>query len=339
MGGVRHRWCDEVTPAAGACTLATGVISVGLHLTGHEVLSRIFLVGAALLWLLLAADLTELLVRDRTRWPTAAITLPALTAVAATAVVGTRFSVLGWQGLAIALLVLAAVAWPVALVPVVRHWRRRGMPGEVFLACVATQALAVLAATLCWAGEGDWLGDAALACFALGLVLYGEALVRFDVRQVLAGAGDQWVAGGALAVSALAGARLTALPQWTGGGHDALRVLTYVLLGLALAWYALLLAGEVAAPRPRYDARRWATVFALGLTAAAALSAGLVTDVAWLRVLGRVLLWVAVAAWGLVRVGFVWPREAAADGGGEDGPSGAGEDGPSGAGGRGTEDR
>ncbi|WP_275674133.1 tellurite resistance/C4-dicarboxylate transporter family protein [Streptomyces alboflavus] len=320
---MRHQWWDEVTPAAGACVMATGIISVGLHLTGHEVLSKILLAVAALVWLLLAADFVTLLARDRARWTAAAVTPPALTAVAATAVLGTRFSLLDWQGLAIALLVLAAVVWPGLLVAVVRHWGRdvprphwgQGLPGGVFLVCVATQGLAVLAATLCLAGEGDWLGDAALACFALGLLLYAYALLRFDFRQTLTGAGDHWVAGGALAISALAASKLTAVPLWTGGGHDALRTLTFVLLALSLAWYAVLLAAEVARPRFHYDVRRWATVFPLGMTAVAALSTGVVADVPWLRTLGRVLLWVAVAGWGLVWVGFAWARAGGPRGG------------------------
>ncbi|MFD9909118.1 tellurite resistance/C4-dicarboxylate transporter family protein [Streptomyces sp. NPDC059063] len=301
-------WRDEVTPAAGACVMATGIISVGLHLTGHDVLSEIFLAVACVLWLVLAADFVDLLARDRSRWTAAAVTPPALTAVAATTVVGTRFSLLGRPELAIALLVVAAAVWPGLLIAVVRHWRRRGMPGGAFLVCVATQGLAVLAATLSLAGEGDWLGDAALACFGLGLLLYGDALTRFDLRQVWTGAGDQWVAGGALAISALAGSKLMASPRWTGDGHEVLRTVTYVLLGLALAWYAVLLVAEVARPRPRYDVRRWATVFPLGMTAVASLSTGVVGGVDGLRALGRVLLWVAVGVWGVVWVGFAWER-------------------------------
>ncbi|WP_078965445.1 tellurite resistance/C4-dicarboxylate transporter family protein [Streptomyces aureocirculatus] len=337
MACVRQTWRDEVTPAAGACVMATGIISVGLYLTGHDVLSEIFLAVACVLWLVLAADFVDLLVRDRSRWTAAAVTPPALTAVAATTVVGTRFSLLGWPGLAIALLVVSVLVWPVLLLAVIRHWLRHGMPGGVFLVCVATQGLSVLAATLSLAGEGDWLGDAALACFALGLVLYADALLRFDFRQVWTGAGDQWVAGGALAISALAASKLTASPLWTGAGHTFLRNLTYVLLALALAWYAVLAAAEAARPRPYYDVRRWATVFPLGMTAAAALSTGLTTDVPWLRTLGRVLLWVAVGVWGLVWVGFAWARAG--------GPRGAGRvpgrqgSSPSGVCGRGAERR
>ncbi|MFD0327931.1 hypothetical protein ACFQZC_06050 [Streptacidiphilus monticola] len=86
----------------------------------------------------------------------------------------------------------------------------------MFLVCVSTQALAVHSATLALTGQGGWLPWPALGCFLLGLVLYGAALVRFDLRQVLTGAGDQWVAAGALSISALAAAKLASWQGWTG---------------------------------------------------------------------------------------------------------------------------
>lgn len=300
-------WWAELPPAAGAAVMATGIVSVGLHLVGHETLSLVALAAAAAVWLVLAADFCVCFLRDRPRWHAQADTPAALTAVAATAVLGTRLSALGLHTLALALLALAAALWPFLLGSVLRRWGRR-MPGGVFLGCVATQGLAVLAATLAAAGEGDWLGWAALVLFCLGLPLYGQALVRFDFRQVWTGAGDQWIAGGALAISALACSRLTASALWTGGAHDALRTATLVLLGLALAWYAVLLAAEVVRPRPYYDLRRWATVFPLGMAAAATLSTGAAAHVSGLRTPGEVLLWVAVAAWVLTLTVFLAVR-------------------------------
>lgn len=299
-----RRWWTGLPPAAGAAVMAAGILSVGLHLTGFDGLSLAALVLAAALWLVLAADFTTRLVSDRGRFEAEADTPAALTAVAATTVLGTRISQLGWQGLAVALLVLAAVLWPGLLIAVVRHWKRR-MPGAAFLVCVATQGLAVLAATLAAALHQDWLARAALGAFCLGLLLYAFALVRFDFREVLRGAGDHWVAGGALAISALAGSKLTASPVWTGSAHTALRTVTLVALALSLGWYVLLLAAELRQWRPHYDIRRWATVFPLGMTATACLSAAGPTGVAWLRPLGEVLLWIAVGAWLLTFAALV----------------------------------
>lgn len=302
-------WWAQRSPAAGAAVMATGSVSLGLHLTGYEVLSRVFLGLACVSWAVLAAGFGVRLVREPERWRAEAGMPGALTAVAATTVLGTRFSALGRQTLAEALLALAAVLWPLLLVRVARHWRRR-MPGAVFLCSVATQGLAVLGATLAGAEATAWLAHAALVLFWLGLVLYGCVLALFDLRQVTEGLGDQWVAGGALAISALAGARLIAadsarLYLWDGDDRGVLRSVTVALLVLDLAWYAVLLVAEAVRPRRGYDVRRWATVFPLAMTATAMLSVAVVLDAPWLKGPGRVLLWIAVAAWLAVAAGAV----------------------------------
>ncbi|MEU0209384.1 tellurite resistance/C4-dicarboxylate transporter family protein [Streptomyces canus] len=308
-------WWTQRPPAAGAAVMATGVVSVGLDLTGHETLSRIALVIGCAAWLGLAADVAVRLLREGGRWCADAGTECALTTVAATTVLGTRFSALGRQTLAEALLALSAVLWPVLIVRAVGHGKRR-MPGGVFLGCVATQGLAVLGATLAAAESAAWLAHTALVLFWLGLVLYGLALFRFDLCQVLEGPGDQWIAGGALAVSALAGSKLIAadsarLYLWNDDDHGVLRAVTVVLLVLDLAWYAVLVVAEFVRPRPRYDVRRWATVFPMGMTAVAMLSASATLDVAWLETPGEVLVWISVAAWSAVAAGAVGSARAA----------------------------
>ncbi|MDF3142319.1 tellurite resistance/C4-dicarboxylate transporter family protein, partial [Streptomyces sp. T21Q-yed] len=295
-------WWSQRPPTAGAAVMATGILSVSLHQTGYETLSRIALALACAAWLALAGDFLARLLWDRDRWVKEAATPAALTAIAATTVLGTRFTALGWQPLAKALLAMAALLWPGLLIAVVRHSHRR-MPGAVFLGCVATQGLAVLGATLAASEATAWLAHTALVLFWLGLLLYAVALTRFDLRQVAHGAGDHWVAGGALAISALAGSKLIAadsarLYLWNDDDDsNALRTVTVALLVLDLSWYAALLIAEIAWPRLRYDVRRWATAFPMGMTAAAALSVASAVDLPWLKTPGEVLLWIAVAAW------------------------------------------
>ncbi|MFD7026941.1 tellurite resistance/C4-dicarboxylate transporter family protein [Streptomyces sp. NPDC059917] len=298
------RWWADLPPAAGAAVMAAGIISVGLRLTGHGAASLVALAVAGALWCVLAADFAIRLLADRGRFRSEADTPAALTAVAATTVLGARLSTLGWRPAAAALLALAVLLWPGLMLAVLRH-RRRGESGVGFLVCVATQGVAVLAAVVAADSGRDWLARAALGAFCLGLLLYVEALVRFDFREVLHGAGDQWVAGGALAICALAGSALTASPVWGGGAHAALRTATVVTLALSLGWYVVLLAAEALRPRPRYDIRRWATVFPLGMTAASCLSAAGPTGVGWLRPLGEILLWIALAAWLLTFTALV----------------------------------
>ncbi|UWE10886.1 hypothetical protein NYE86_20670 [Actinacidiphila bryophytorum] len=289
-------------PGAGAAVMATGIISVGLHLTGHPTLSGAALALAGAMWAVLAAAFAVRFGLDRAGWQAAAANPPALTAVAATCVLGTRLSLFGWQTAAAVLLALAAAVWPWLLVSVLRHLRRPA-PGAAFLVCVATEGLAVLAATLALAEHHDWLAWAALAACALGVLLYGEALGRFDLREIGRGAGDQWIAAGALAISALAASKLTASPVWTGAAHDALRAGTVVLLVLDLAGYAVLAVSELVRPRLHYDLRRWSTVFPLGMTAVASLSTSQAAAIGWPHGLGTVLLWVAVAGWLLTAAG------------------------------------
>ncbi|MGW3146441.1 tellurite resistance/C4-dicarboxylate transporter family protein [Streptomyces sp. NPDC001177] len=302
-------WWKRRPPTAGAAVMATGIVSVGLQLAGYEALSLFALAMASVAWLALAVDFAVGLLRQRRRWGAEARTPGALTAVAATAVLGTRFSALGRQGLAEVLLAPCAVLWPVLLFLVVRHWHRR-MPGAVFLCCVATQGLAVLAATLAAAEATAWLAHAALVLFWLGLVLYGFALAHFDVRQVIEGPGDQWIAGGALAISALAGAKLISadsarLYLWDDDNLGVLRDTTIVLLVLDLTCYVVLLTAEVARPRLRFDVRRWATVFPMGMTATATLSVAAALGILWLERPGRVLVWISVAVWLTVAAGAV----------------------------------
>ncbi|MBY8879062.1 hypothetical protein [Actinacidiphila acidipaludis] len=118
-------------------------------------------------------------------------------------------------------------------------------------------------------------------------------------------AGDQWIAAGALAISALAGSKLTASPVFSGGGHTTLRTLTLVLLCLDFAGYAVLAVCEIARPRPHYDIRRWSTVFPLGMTAVAALSTATAAQLAGLHTPGSALLRVAASVWLLTLSGLL----------------------------------
>lgn len=284
--------------------MATGIISIGLHLSGVEPISRLLLILAGAVWILLAIEFGVRLRWQRERWEGEAATPPGLIGVAATTVLGTRMAMLGWHLVAFAALILAVVWWPVLLSAVTRHWNRR-MPGAEFLVCVSTQGLAVLAATLGAAHDSKPLTVFALVWFFLGIVLYAVALTHFDFRQIWSGAGDQWVATGALAISALAASKLVLVPGWTGFMHTALTSATLTLLLLNWAIYLVLVAAEIANPRPHYDIRRWATVFPLGMTAVATLSTGSALELTAFRVVGHLLLFVAVVAWLVTALGLL----------------------------------
>ncbi|MFF4210557.1 tellurite resistance/C4-dicarboxylate transporter family protein [Streptomyces sp. NPDC001796] len=302
-------WWAPRPPATGSAVMATGILSFGLHLTGQQILSRLALVLAGAAWLGLAADIALQLLWDREQWRARAGSPAALTMVPATTVLGSGVSALNGQPLAEALLALAVALWACLIPLTVPGWERR-MPGAVFLGCVATEGIAALGAVLAAAVGVAWLAHTALVFFWLGLVFYLIGLGCFDPRQVVTGPGDHWISGGALALSALAGSQLMSAARkglylWNNDDGGVLRGVTVALLVLALACYAVLAVAEVVRPRFRYDVRRWSTVFPMGMTAVAALSVASSVGVPWLRGLGRVLLWIAVAAWLLVLTGAV----------------------------------
>jgi tellurite resistance protein TehA-like permease len=308
--------------ASWTIVMSCGVVSIDLSLDHQAVLSAILQWFAAAVWLLLVAVLAAPLGGQRDRFAREATTPVALAAVAATAVLGTRLAQRGWPqgaGWPVAgavLLALAVAGWVALLGPVLSHWQTP-TTGTSFVAGVATDGLAVLGATLAISYRAGWLAGAASVFLLLGLALYVFTLARFDRRQLLSGSGDHWVAGGALAISALSAALVTKAAGalgWFGPQHQLLRTGTLVLWCLALAWLPVLIAGEVARPRPGYDIRRWATVFPLGMYAACSFAVGPVAGVAGITGFGRVWTWVALAATLLalaglfLRVRGAWPR-------------------------------
>ncbi|WP_019547572.1 tellurite resistance/C4-dicarboxylate transporter family protein [Streptomyces sulphureus] len=298
---------DRVQPLDGAVVMATGIVSTGCLLVGFEVLSAaLFAVGAAV-WVAVAAVMLVRFVRQRRRWLDEARKVGALTGVAGTGVLGVRCAFAGFQTAAWVLLAFSAVLWVVLLPAAVRHTARR-VPGAAYLTCVATQSLAVLATTLWLTQRGPtWPLWLALGAFVLGLALYVQVLVHFDFSEVRNGKGDHWVACGALAISALASARLTGATApggaWAGWPHAWLRFVTLVLLAAVFAWYAVLVVAEIRWSRPQYDTRRWATVFPLGMTAVATLTTAPLFAPDALTEAGRLLLLVAVVVWFLTAAG------------------------------------
>lgn len=310
-GGVFERWgrfLHGLPPSAGAAAMATGVLSLAYASLGAAAVSAVFLVAACGMWLALAFG-TRLRYEGE-RWRHEADAPAALTAVVATAVLGTRFASLGWTGVAVAFLCGAAALWPGLLMAVVRR-SGRGVRGTAYLVCASTQSLSVLAATIAQVTGTGWLMWPAAALAALGLALYVAVLARFDFGEARHGAGDHWVASGALSITTLADVRLVAASApagalgWATGAHQALRTTGLVLGGFALVSYAVLAFCEVRWPRPGYDVRRWSTVFPLAMTALAAIDLSSAAGVGWPRTAGAVLLWIALAAWLAVALGAV----------------------------------
>ncbi|MGH3004244.1 MAG: tellurite resistance/C4-dicarboxylate transporter family protein, partial [Gaiellaceae bacterium] len=212
------RVIGAVPPASGAVVMGTGIISIDLAVDGRETLSRVLLGLAAVVWVGLGLVVTGRVIADRPRARLEAASPAALTGIAGTAVLGARVAQLGWHRVGAVLLGLAFCLW-LALVPrVVRRWSTPTV-GVSFVLVVATESLAVLAAVLAARERVLWLAVVAYVALALGLVAYAFVLARFDLRQLLVGRGDHWVAGGALAIATLACGRAAEAADRIGALH------------------------------------------------------------------------------------------------------------------------
>jgi tellurite resistance protein TehA-like permease len=301
------RILGAIPPASGAVVMGTGIVSVGLSLDGRETLSRILLVIAAIAWVALGLLLAGRALRDRERVRGEANSPAALTGVAATAVLGTRLTMLGWSWAGIALLAIALAFWLVLLAPVLSHWSTPTV-GVSLVLTVSTESLAVLAAALAASEHANWLLAAALAPWLLGLGVYVFVISRFDIRQLAVGHGDHWITGGALAISTLAAGRITLAARSLGalhGAQGALQDASVVLWALTIAWLPLLLGAEVRWPRPHYDVRRWSTVFPIGMYAACSFLVASAVYAPGIGDFARAWVWVGVAVWLVVFAGMI----------------------------------
>ncbi|WP_260684122.1 tellurite resistance/C4-dicarboxylate transporter family protein [Rhodococcus sp. KBS0724] len=291
------RTLEVIPPGAGAAAMSSGIVSVALHLVGFETFSLVWLVIGAVIWLVLSVVFASRLIDDRARWVDEADTPPALTGVAATTVLGTRVVLLDWDLVGYAALAIALVAWIVLIPAVIRHWTSPTV-GVHFLLCVATQGVAVLGATLAATTTAHWIAIPSAAAFVLGLGFYVLVLVRFSFNQLRVGAGDHWVFGGALAISTLAAGKLSAAAQavgWPESLHLLFQRSSVVLMILVLGCYGVLVVCELIWPRLKYDVRRWSTAFPMGMTSAASLTVAATASAPWLKPVGQVLVWPAVA--------------------------------------------
>jgi tellurite resistance protein TehA-like permease len=298
-----------MSPASGAIIMGTGIVSVALHLDGVEIGSRVLLAMAALVWAVLAARA----VRHRHELRGAVGEPAALTAVAGTAVVGTRLAQLGWTGPAAVLLILGAAACALLMGPALRSLRAAA-GGDAYLLVVAPESIAVLGCVIADVERLRWLTVAALVLTVAGVCLYPVVLARFELSNLRDGYGEQWVAGGSLAISTLALAEIARTSRRLGlisGGQlgDAALVVWIA----AVAWLPVLVLYELRHPRVRYDLRRWSMVFPLGMYAVCSFSLASVRDLPGIATFARVWTWVAVAGWLVVGVAAVGARKGRAE--------------------------
>jgi hypothetical protein len=303
---VLRRLLESVPPAAGAQVMGTGICSIALAFDGEMTLSRVLAAITAAIWLVLAGVVGWRAARRPDRLRAQARAPAALTAVAGTAVLGTRVAIFGWEWAAVALLAVAVVAWALLLAPVLSGWTTPTV-GAAFMLTVATESLAALAASVAVRQHASWLLIVALAPFALGFAAYFVVLARFDLRQLAVGRGDHWITGGALAITTLVVAQISAGARQLGtlGDGGLLASISLAVWAMSILWLPALVLAELRSPRLRYEVLRWSTVFPLGMYAACSFVVGGAVPAAGIASFARFWVWVAFAVWLVVAAGAI----------------------------------
>lgn len=271
--------------------MATGIVSLAARGAGAIALSEALLwVAVALYAALLAYHATRFARRPGAvleELRTGAI-FDYLTFVAASALLGASLLLVGVDRVAAwALLALAGSAWLAMAAAIVLELLlirslhpRSETQGGWLLAVVAPQALALLCLGLAGETGGVPLRDAAIVLWILGSALYPpialERLSRLRRSGQRLSAGlraDDWIAMGALAISALAGSEALEALGPSGGLRLPVELLVDAQLAGAWALVPLLVWGEARHALTPAGARspsgsRWATVFPLGMISA-----------------------------------------------------------------------
>ena len=313
--------------------MATGIISIGTSMLGPSWLSLVLLAVACAGLAVLTAALGWRLVSFRSH-VAADIRAPDrvfgfFTIPAGLDVLGARFAAAGHPVVTAVFAGVAAVVWLVLTygVPASLLLARAkdsvlgGVNGSWLLWIVATQSLAIAAATLLpvWPSQSDLLAPVAIGLWCTGLVLYLMIATLILLRWLTvpvtpATLGPPyWILMGATAISVLAGAKDLALPaeipvvRATAGFVEGF---TFALWAFGTWWIPLLvilgLWRHVRRHWPlTYEPTLWSIVFPLGMYSVATLTFGKAAHLAFMEPLARVMFWVAVAAWVLVAAAFL----------------------------------
>ena len=335
----------DLSPANFGMVMATGIVSIALHLLDWPGAARVLLaINIVLyvgLWVLTVLRLLRHRARvvqdltDHGRGP------GFFTMVAGTGVLGSQCLLLGGpRSAAMALWCVTAALWLLLTYGIfaalttkaVKPTLDRGISGTWLLAVVATQAIAVLGVLLAPglpAGQREAMHFLALALWLWGGMLYIwiMALIFYRYTFFTLAAQDltppYWINMGAMAISTLAGSLLVmAAPQ-----APFLQTLRPFIEGFTLFywasgtwWIPLLLVlgvwryGLQRVPL-RYDPMYWGAVFPLGMYAVCTFDLIHALDLPFLHWLPPLFALAAVLAWvvafgGLLHRVAQWRRQA-----------------------------
>lgn len=320
---------EGLTPGYFALVMASGIISIGLNLTGYRALSIVLFVicGASYaalivlnIWRIIAARHAMV---DDFRDPKRAFGF--FTFVAATNVLGVRMEAEDWHTAAAALLVVASLVWLVLgyVIPWSAVMGRSERPvvalanGTWFIWVVASQSVAVSSAglELVFPGARQLLSILAVTSWSVGVFLYAASAIIVSLRLMLYELDPRdfdppyWVSMGAVAITVVAGARIVEMES--APMVDATRGLIAGMSVVLWAFATWLIPVLIAAGVWRHYVRKvplryvptlWSMIFPLGMYAVAGIYLGRADRLPVVEWIGSKWLWVALAAWAIVFV-------------------------------------
>ncbi len=324
LGGRVRAAVRTLNPGYFALVMASGIISIGMRLTGFHVFSVVLLAVCVAAFVILIALTVWRVLAYRDDF-TSDFTDPArgfgfFTFVAGTNVLATRLAVDELHGATATLLVISCLAWLFLgyVVPWTSALGRAERPvtryanGTWFIWVVASQSVATVAATI----EPQFdsvrreLALLAVLSWSVGIILYVAVGVLVTMRMLTFPLRPEdltppyWVAMGALAITVLAGARIVEMAD-----APMVAATRGLIAGLAVVFWAFatwLIPVLVAAgwwrhvhhrvPLP-WDATIWSVIFPLGMYAVAGIYLGEADALPVVGHIGRAELWVAFAAW------------------------------------------
>jgi len=322
----------DLSPGYFALVMASGIVSVGLGYEGFAVASTVLLVITAAAYVLLVGLNIWRIVAYRHEvaadFASAEKGFFFYTFVAGTNVLATRLAGEHVPGVPTLLLAVSFLVWVVLgyaipwAVVLGRQGRETlsGVNGSWFIWAVASQSIAVLAATLepTLPALREALSVVAVASWGVGLILYGIIGMSVVVRLLQHGLTPEtfgppyWVTMGAAAITVLAGSRIVemlntpmvdAIRGLVAGGCVVFWAFATWLIPVlvAVGWWR---HGVHRVPL-RYTPSLWSIVFPLGMYSVAGINLGQADRLPLVAWIGGAFLWVALAAWIVVMTATV----------------------------------
>lgn len=326
-------WIATLDPGYFALVMATGIVSIGSRLLGHELLAEILLWATVIGWVVLTVAYAYRAARFPQRFlaslraPSSAVSF--FTVVAGTNVLATAVLAHGWWLVSTVLGVAAFLVWFVltyglfsSVVLAGNRPALREITGVWLVWVVGTQSIAVLATALApqlpWALGADMLGPTAVLFWGVGVVLYLILVVIIFLRLFLIETTPPemgpayWILMGATAISVRAAAGILELGRSAPTSlleemHPFVAGFSVVLWAFG-SWFIpmLVLFGLwryfVRRYPWSYEPKLWSVVFPLGMYAVATFTLGRAIDFDFMKELASTWVWFGVAAWGIVTV-------------------------------------